>query len=89
MINCWFKQVRLKMFDKVRIRCYICSYVSRILNPGLQDLNFTSREIYAIPCVRHYINSENTVLYRNHYSNIRNCICCYIGTIPRILTDSY
>ena len=38
----------------------------------IQDLIFTSLGIYAIPCIRHYINCENTVLYRNRSSNIQN-----------------
>ena len=48
---------------------------------------------YATACIGHYINCENTVLYRNPYSNIqniyRNSKCSYIGIISRILTDSY
>ena len=43
-------------------------------------------------CLQH-INCENTMLYRNPYSNIQNItvtrIHCYIGIICRILTDSY
>ena len=51
-------------------------------NRDIQDLIFLSLRIYPIACIRYYINSENTVLYRNRYSNIQSDIviriCCII-----------
>ena len=65
----------------------------KTVNRDIEDLILTSRGIYATASILHYINCENTVLYRNCYSNIQNtpetCIRCFIGIISRILADSY
>ena len=52
-----------------------------------------SRGIDATNCIRHFISCENTVLYRNRYSNIpitytETRMRCYIVIISRILADS-
>ena len=45
----------------------------KIVNRDIKDLIFTSPGIYANDAsIRHYVSCENTVSYRNRYSNIQN-----------------
>ena len=96
IINCWLKQVPLKMDDKFESRYYICSYVSRILRQWIEiyrilfsrAVDNTRQPVYdIISTVRIQYCTETVNQIFKIYIETR--LRCYIGIISRILADSY